>query len=61
TSVPGTSFDSAAGMGPANSPAENEMIAELVAPTVAATPAAFPKWNSLLLGPALRGTEVTVG
>jgi phospholipid/cholesterol/gamma-HCH transport system substrate-binding protein len=58
--VPGTSFDSAAGMGSANSPAENELIAELVAPSVGTSPAAFPHWGSLLLGPALRGTEVTV-
>jgi phospholipid/cholesterol/gamma-HCH transport system substrate-binding protein len=58
--VPGTSLNSGAGIGPANSPAENELIAELVAPTVGTTPAAFPKWGSLLLGPALRGAEVTV-
>jgi phospholipid/cholesterol/gamma-HCH transport system substrate-binding protein len=48
------------GMGTANSPQENELIAELVAPAAGMSPAAFPKWSSLLLGPALRGTEVTV-
>jgi phospholipid/cholesterol/gamma-HCH transport system substrate-binding protein len=48
------------GLGTANSPQENELIAELIAPTLGLAPAAFPKWSSLLLGPALRGSEVTV-
>ncbi len=48
------------GIGTANSPAENQLIAELVAPTVGMSPAAFPAWGSLLLGPVLRGTSVTV-
>jgi len=47
-------------LGTANSPSENELIAELMAPTVNLTPSKFPKWGSLLLGPVLRGTEVTV-
>lgn len=49
-----------AGLGTANSPQENELIAELMAPTAGMAPQAYPKWASLLLGPALRGTEVTV-
>ena len=47
-------------LGTANSPQENQLIAELVAPTVGVAPSKFPKWGSLLLGPTLRGTEVTV-
>ncbi|HTZ44254.1 MAG TPA: MCE family protein [Jatrophihabitans sp.] len=50
----------AAGLGTANSPGENELIAELVAPGLGIAPDRFPDWGSLLLGPALRGTAVTV-
>ena len=46
------------GLGIANSPAENEVIAELVAPTMGIAPSDFPKWGSLLLGPVLRGTSI---
>ncbi len=51
---------SAAGLGLANSPAENAWIAELVAPSAGTTPQQFPSFSSLLLGPALRGSVVTV-
>jgi phospholipid/cholesterol/gamma-HCH transport system substrate-binding protein len=47
-------------LGTANSPGENQLIAELMGPTVGVAPSQFPKWGSLLLGPVLRGTEVTV-
>jgi phospholipid/cholesterol/gamma-HCH transport system substrate-binding protein len=50
----------ATGMGQVNSPAENEMIAELVAPTVGLSPSQYPDWGSLLVGPLLRGAEVTL-
>lgn len=50
----------ARGMGDANSPAENQLIAELVAPSQGIAPAAYPDWSSLLLGPSLRGTEVVL-
>ena len=53
----GTDGDGA-GLGIANSPAENQVIAELVAPSLGIAPADFPKWASLLLGPALRGTSI---
>lgn len=46
------------GLGEANSPAENQLIAELVAPTVGLRPADYPAWGSLLVGPLLRGAEV---
>ena len=48
------------GLGQANSPAENQMIAELLAPTVGLSPSAYPDWGSLLVGPLLRGAEVTL-
>lgn len=46
------------GLGIANSPAENQVIAELIGPTMGIAPADFPKWGSLLLGPVLRGTQI---
>jgi phospholipid/cholesterol/gamma-HCH transport system substrate-binding protein len=63
--VPGSATTTAAltptaGIGTANSPQENEVIAELEASSAHTTPAAFPKWGSLLLGPTLRGTAVTL-
>ena len=49
-----------AGLGMANSPAENQLTAELIAPTQGLSPDAFPVWGSLLLGPTLRNTKVTL-
>lgn len=60
TATTTTAISSNAGIGTANSPQENEVIAELAASGAHMTPAAFPKWGSLLLGPALRGTAVTL-
>jgi phospholipid/cholesterol/gamma-HCH transport system substrate-binding protein len=48
------------GLGDANSPGENQLIAELVAPTQGIAPADYPDWNSLLLGPTLRNTKVVL-
>lgn len=48
----------ATGLGDANSPGENQLIAELLAPTQAMAPADYPQWGSLLVGPTLRDTEV---
>jgi len=53
-------FAEAAGLGEANSPAENRLIAELMAPEAGVSPAAYPAWGSLLVGPLLRGAEVEV-
>ena len=47
-------------LGSLNSPAENELIAELMAPTQGMSPGDYPKWGSLLVGPLLRGSEVTI-
>ncbi|MFJ7768366.1 MCE family protein [Streptomyces sp. NPDC097107] len=48
------------GLGPANSPQENDLVNELLAPATGKAPADLPEWSSLLAGPALRGTEVTL-
>jgi len=59
---PGTSAQSylyaLSGLGDANSPGENQLIAELVGPTQGIAPGDYPGWNSLLLGPTLRNTKV---
>ena len=47
-------------LGEANSPAENQLIAELLAATQGLAPADYPDWASLLVGPTLRGAEVTL-
>ncbi|MFD8201747.1 MCE family protein [Streptomyces sp. NPDC059701] len=47
-------------LGPANSPQENDLVNELLAPATGKAPADLPEWSSLLAGPALRGTEVTL-
>ena len=49
-----------AGLGDANSPAENAFLAELLAPTQGMAPAEYPRWSSLLVGPTLRDTKVTL-
>lgn len=56
----GAALSRGAGIGTENSPQENQVISELVAPGVGTSPSQFPKWGSLLLGPALRGTQVTL-
>lgn len=50
----------AVGIGDANSPAENQLIAELIAPTRGLAPDEYPDWASLLVGPTLRNTKVTL-
>ncbi|MFC5677028.1 MCE family protein [Aeromicrobium endophyticum] len=48
------------GLGQANSPAENQLVAEIVAPSQGLAPDDYPSWSSLLLGPSLRGTQVVL-
>jgi len=48
------------GMGVANSPGEQQVIAELVAAQDGTSPDAVPAWSSMLVGPLYRGTEVTL-
>ncbi|MEU9559705.1 MCE family protein [Streptomyces fumanus] len=59
---PAAQVPAAAGqdLGPANSPQENDLVNELLAPAAGKAPADLPEWSSLLAGPALRGTEVTL-
>ncbi|MEY9938859.1 MCE family protein [Streptacidiphilus sp. MAP5-3] len=53
---------SAATLGLANSPQENELVTELFTAGLpsASQHAGLPDWSSLLAGPLLRGTEVTL-
>lgn len=43
-----------------NSPAERQLISALVAPGLGEMPQNTPGWSGLLMGPLLRGTEVTL-
>ncbi|MGH3349754.1 MAG: MCE family protein [Nocardioides sp.] len=54
------SFGATTGLGEQNSKGENQLIAEVMAPAEDIAPEEYPTWSSLLLGPALRGTEVIV-
>jgi phospholipid/cholesterol/gamma-HCH transport system substrate-binding protein len=47
-------------LGSANSSEENELINELVAPSAGLRPSQMPGWSSLMLGPVLRGAQVSV-
>ena len=63
-SLAGTTAPAAAAgqdLGPANSPQENDLVNELLAPGAGRNPGELPDWSSLLVGPAYRGTEVTLG
>ncbi|WP_216215344.1 MCE family protein [Amycolatopsis aidingensis] len=46
--------------GLANSPYERQLVTELMAARLGTTPDAVPGWSSLLVGPLLRGAEVTL-
>ncbi|GAA2809708.1 MCE family protein [Saccharopolyspora taberi] len=54
----GTSSQSA-DLGVVNSPAERDFVSALLAPTMGVEPGEVPGWGSLLVGPTLRGAEVT--
>ncbi|MFB7664362.1 MCE family protein [Kitasatospora sp. NPDC056138] len=47
-------------LGLPNSPQENQLVNELLAPGMNAKAPDLPDWSSLLLGPVLRGAEVTL-
>jgi phospholipid/cholesterol/gamma-HCH transport system substrate-binding protein len=47
-------------MGLPNSPTEQQFIAALVASADGEAPAEMPGWTSFLVGPLLRGTQVTL-
>ncbi|GAB3575504.1 MCE family protein [Amycolatopsis endophytica] len=44
----------------ANTPAEQQFLSELLAPVLGEQPAGIPGWSGLLMGPLLRGAEVTL-
>ena len=50
----------AAGLGSANSPQENQLITELASPKLNVPPDQMADWSSVLLGPLYRGTTVPV-
>lgn len=60
SSIVATQLTDAMGLGDVNSPAENQLIGELMGPTHGVAPDEYPDWASLLVGPTLRGTVVTL-
>jgi virulence factor Mce-like protein len=50
---------SADGLGLANSPGEQDLLAQLLGPEIGTDPASVPGWSSLLVGPLFRGAEVS--
>ena len=44
----------------ANAPQESAFINEVLSPTLGVAPSALPPWSSLLVGPLLRGNEVSL-
>ncbi len=57
---PASTPPQAVGMGLPNSPAEQQFLTALLAPTGGGQPPEIPSWTSFLIGPLLRGTEVTL-
>ncbi|MBP2476115.1 virulence factor Mce-like protein [Crossiella equi] len=57
---PSSATGGIADLGLANSQAEQDFLAQLVAGQLGVSPAEVPSWASLVLGPALRGAEVTL-
>ena len=47
------------GLGLVNSPMERDFVSGLLAPSLGRRPAEVPQWGSLLVGPVLRGAEVS--
>ncbi|MCK2236827.1 MULTISPECIES: MCE family protein [unclassified Crossiella] len=58
--APSAASGGVADLGIANSPAEQDFLAALIAGQLGVAPQQVPSWASLVLGPALRGTEVTL-
>ena len=56
----GTEQSGAVDMGVANSPGEQQVVAELLAAHQGGSPQAVPAWSSTMVGPLLRGAEVTL-
>ena len=47
-------------MGVANSAGEQQVVAQLLAAQQGGSPQAVPAWSATMVGPLLRGTEVTL-
>lgn len=54
-----TTSQSASSLGLPNSPAERDYVATLLAPSMGVSSDEVPGWGSLLVGPVLRGAEVS--
>ena len=50
---------SSGGLGVVNSPAERDFVSGLLAPSMGRQPGQVPQWSSLLVGPVLRGADVS--
>ena len=61
STAPASTSSQAAGgdLGVMNSPAESDFVSALLAPSMGVEPGAVPEWGSLLVGPVLRGAEVS--
>lgn len=57
--APAAPASTGAALGVMNSPAERDFISALLAPTMGVPPREVPGWGSLLVGPLLRGAEVS--
>ncbi|WP_415949640.1 MCE family protein [Streptomyces sp. KLOTTS4A1] len=60
TGAPAAVTELSGGLGVANSPQENALVTELLAAETQARPGSLPDWSSVLAGPVLRGTEVSL-
>jgi phospholipid/cholesterol/gamma-HCH transport system substrate-binding protein len=56
---PATTSSQSADLGLENSPAERDFVSVVLAPTMGLPPDQVPQWGSLLVGPLLRGAEVS--
>ncbi|GAB2746273.1 MCE family protein [Salinifilum aidingensis] len=59
STAPASTQPSSAGLGTQNSPREAAWVSTLVAPNLGRPSGDVPGWSSLLVGPVLRGTEVS--
>lgn len=59
SSGPASTSPQSAGLGMVNSPAERDLVSTLLAPSYGVAPADVPQWGTLLVGPLLRGGEVS--
>lgn len=58
-SAPASTVQQGAGGSSQNSPAEQDLVATVIAPAVGRPASEIPGWGTLLVGPVLRGAEVS--